>query len=150
MERRHEEEWARIAWEGDYTFQDVFSMTSLVKSVKFFPWCISTSIPLHHKDYALAATEWQGKTTLATVDVTKLQESSAQGLSSSPTHSIKTLPAAIPVLLDLPFEGTPSMCTHSSSPLLALHRKRGTTFLVGHLPINIGREPWSKNCWSFW
>ena len=30
MERRHEQKWARMAWEGDYIFQEVFSMTSLL------------------------------------------------------------------------------------------------------------------------
>ena len=57
MERSHEQEWARIAQEGYYTFQEVFSMTSLAESVKLFPWCISTGIPLHHMDDAFAATE---------------------------------------------------------------------------------------------
>ena len=52
MERRHEQEWARMAWEGDYTFQEVFSMTS---SVKLLPWCISSGIPLGYMDDVLAA-----------------------------------------------------------------------------------------------
>ena len=50
MERRHEQEWARMANKGDTTFQEVFSMTSSAHSVKLLPWCISTSIPLHHMD----------------------------------------------------------------------------------------------------
>ena len=35
-----------MAQEGDSTFPEVFSMTSLANSVKFLPWCISFSIPL--------------------------------------------------------------------------------------------------------
>ena len=58
MERRHEQEQARMDWEGDYTFQEVFSMTSSAESVKLLLWCISTTdIPFHHMDDALAATE---------------------------------------------------------------------------------------------
>ena len=44
MERRHEQEWARMAQEGDHTFQEVSSMTSLPESVKLLPWCISAGI----------------------------------------------------------------------------------------------------------
>ena len=57
MERRHEQEWARMAWEGDCTFQEVFSMSSLADSVKLLPWCISTSIPHCHMDDTLVATK---------------------------------------------------------------------------------------------
>ena len=56
-ERRHEQEWARMAWEGDYTFQEVFLMTILAESMKLLPWCISASIPLHHMDDTLVATK---------------------------------------------------------------------------------------------
>ena len=103
---RNGQEWSI---KGDYTFQEMFSMTSLADSVKLLPWCISTGIPLCHMDDALVATEWQGKTALATAGATEPEEPSALGLSSSPAHSSKTPPHAIPVLLDLPFEGTPSM-----------------------------------------
>ena len=57
IERRHEQEWARMAWEGDYTFQEVFSMTSSAESVKLLPWCVSTSVPLHHMEDTLVAAE---------------------------------------------------------------------------------------------
>ena len=46
-----------MAWEGDYTFPEVFSMTSSAHSVKSLPWCIPTNIPFHHMDDALVATE---------------------------------------------------------------------------------------------
>ena len=55
MERRHEQEWARMVQEGDYTFHKVFSMTSWAKSVKLLPWCISTGTPLCHMDDELVA-----------------------------------------------------------------------------------------------
>ena len=87
MERRHEQEQARMAQEGDYTFQEVFSMTSLADSVNLLPWCVSSSIPLHHTDDMLVAAEQQGKTTLATAAAPKLEEPSAPGLSSSPACS---------------------------------------------------------------
>ena len=109
MERRHEQEWARMAQEGDHTFQEVFSMTSLAKSVKLLPWCISTSIPLCHMDDALVAAKQQGKTAPTTVGATKLEEPSAPGLSSSPATSLESLPPAIPLLLDLLFEDISSM-----------------------------------------
>ena len=57
MDRRHEQEWARMAWEGDNTFQEVSSMTSLADSIKLLHWCISNGVPLCHMDDALAATE---------------------------------------------------------------------------------------------
>ena len=57
MESRHEQEWARMAWERDYTFQEVFPMTSLANSVKLLPWHVSTSIPLCHMDDTLTVTE---------------------------------------------------------------------------------------------
>ena len=107
--RKIKMEWVRKAWKGDYTFQEMFSMTSSAESVKLFPWCISTGVPICHIDDALAATKQQGKTTLATLDAIEPEEPSAPGLSSSPTHSIETPPPAIPLLLDLPFESTPSM-----------------------------------------
>ena len=66
MKRRHEQEWVRMAWEGDYIFQEVFSMTGLAESVNLLPWCISTGVPLCHMDDALAAAEQQGNTTQAT------------------------------------------------------------------------------------
>ena len=37
MERRHVQEWVRMAQEGESTFQEVFSMTSLANSVKLLP-----------------------------------------------------------------------------------------------------------------
>ena len=37
MERIHKQERARMGQEGDSTFQDVFSMTSLANSVKLLP-----------------------------------------------------------------------------------------------------------------
>ena len=57
MERRHEQDWARMTWEGDYTFQEEFSMTYLANFVKLLPWCISTGIPLCHMDDVLATAE---------------------------------------------------------------------------------------------
>ena len=108
MERRHEQEWARMAWEGDYTFQEVFLMTSLADSVKLLPWSISSGVPLDYMDDALAATMQQGETCLSHCRVPKLEEPSAPGLSSSPACSTET-PPTIPLLPDLPFEGTPSM-----------------------------------------
>ena len=47
----------RQEWPGKETLplQEVFSMTSLADSVKLLPWCISSGIPLHHMDNALAA-----------------------------------------------------------------------------------------------
>ena len=108
MERRHKQEWARMALKEDCTFQEVFSMVSLAKSVKLLPWCFSTSTPIHHMDDELAATKQQSKTAPATADVTELEEPSAPGLSSSSTCSTET-PPAIPLLPDLPLEGTPSM-----------------------------------------
>ena len=98
-----------MAQKGDYTFQEVFSMTSLAKSVKVLPWCISTGVPLCHIDDALAASKQQGKTALATASVTESEEPPTPGLSSSPAQSSETLPPAKPLLPDLPFEGTPSM-----------------------------------------
>ena len=47
-----------MVWEGDHTFQEVFSMTSSADSVKLLPWCISTGFPLCHMDDALAAAKW--------------------------------------------------------------------------------------------
>ena len=78
--RRHEQEWARMAWEGDCTFQEVFSMASSTESVKLLPWCFSTSDPFCHMDGMLAATESQSKTTPANVEVTELEEPTALGL----------------------------------------------------------------------
>ena len=57
MERRHEQEQAGMAQEGDYTFQEVFLMTSLAGSVKLLPWCVSTGSPLCHMDEALVVAE---------------------------------------------------------------------------------------------
>ena len=53
MERRHEQEWARMAQEGDCTLQEVFSMVSLAESVKLLPWCFSTGAP-----FAIWMTHW--------------------------------------------------------------------------------------------
>ena len=43
--RRHEQEWTRMTQEGDYTFQEVFLMTSSAESVMLLLWCIFTNIP---------------------------------------------------------------------------------------------------------
>ena len=91
-------------------------------------------------DDMLAPAEQQGKTALAIVDVTELEEPSASWLSSSPTHSIKTPPPAIPLLLDLPFEGTPSMGHPFFESLAGPLQKKGTAPLAGHLAIVMARE----------
>ena len=109
MERKYEQEWARMTREGVHTFQEVFSMTGLAESIKLLPWCISTGIPLCHMGDALMATEQQGKTAPATADANGPEEPSAPGLSSSPACSLETLPPAIPFPPDLPFEGAPSV-----------------------------------------
>ena len=109
MERRHEQEQTRMTQEGAYTFQEVFSMTSLAITVMLLPWWVSAGIHLQHMDVTLVVTEQQGETSLITVGVTDPEELCAPGLSSSPTHSIETLLPAIPLLPDLPFEGNPSM-----------------------------------------
>ena len=59
MERRHEQKQAWIAQDGDATFQEVFSMTSLADSVKSLPWCISSGILLCHMDDTLVAVTWE-------------------------------------------------------------------------------------------
>ena len=87
MERRHEQEWLIMAQEGDYTFQEVFLMTSLANSLKLWPWCISSGIPLGYIDDALVATMQQGTTASATAGTPKPEEPSAPGLSSSPAYS---------------------------------------------------------------
>ena len=140
MKRRQEQEWARIDQEGDYTFQEVFSMISLANSIKFLPWCISTSVPLHHMDDTLVTTEQQGETTLANPGVLEPGEPSIPGLWSSPAHPTET-PPVIPLLPDLPFEANPFVDAHSFSPLQAPHRKKGTTLLAGHSAIIMAREP---------
>ena len=56
-------------------------------------------------DDALVATEWQGETTTANAGVTEPKEPSTPGLSRSPACSTET-PPIIPLLPDLPFEGT--------------------------------------------
>ena len=90
MERRHEQEWARMAWEGDYTFQEVFLMTNLANSVKISHWCVSTGVPLVYIDDALVATKQQGKTTPAATGMPKPEIPSAPGLSSSPVCPTET------------------------------------------------------------
>ena len=57
MERNHEQEWARMAQEGECTFQEIFSMASLAESVKLLPWCFSTGAPLYYMDDTLAVTK---------------------------------------------------------------------------------------------
>ena len=140
-ERRHKEEEARMAKEGDCTFQEVFSVVSLAESVKLLPWCFSTGTPLCLMDDALAATEQQSKTALATVDATDLKELTVLGLSSNPTHSPKTPPPAIHLLPDLPFECTLPWGIHSLSPLPASPSKSRATFPAIHLVIVTRREP---------
>ena len=80
-------------------FSQVCNVVSLVL---FYQW------PLCHMDDALTAAKWHSETAAGTVDTAKPEEPSAPGLSSNPTQSPKT-PPAIPILPDLPFEGTPSM-----------------------------------------
>ena len=91
MEKRHEQEWARMANKGDATFQEVFSMTSLANSVKLLPWCNSSGIPFGYMDDALVATTWQGKAAPATTAMPKPEKPSAPGLSSNPAHSTEIL-----------------------------------------------------------
>ena len=46
LARKLEQKQARMAQEGNTTFQEVFSMTSLADSVKLLLWCISSSVSI--------------------------------------------------------------------------------------------------------
>ena len=75
-------------------------------------------------DDALAAAMQQGKTALATAGMPELEEPPTPGLSSNPACSTE-IPPTIPLLLDLPFEGTPSMgCSFFESLAGPLQKKR--------------------------
>ena len=124
MDRRHEQEWLRMAPEGNYTFQEIFLMTSLSNSVKLLPWCISSAVPLGYMDDMLVPAMQKDETAPATLGMPEPEEPPAPGLSSSPAHPTE-IPPAIPLLLDLPFEGTPSMgCSFFKSLASPSQKKR--------------------------
>ena len=85
-------------------FNGQFGLVCKVVALVFIYWH-----PPWPYDDALAATKWQSETTPATVDAADQEELTVPGLLSDPTHSPKTPSTAIPLLLDLPFEGTLSM-----------------------------------------
>ena len=104
--------------------------------------------PLHHMDDALVATEQQSETNPATADVTKPEEPSTPGLPSSTTCSPKTLPPVTPLLLDLPFEGTPSMGHPFFESLARPSQQKWAALLVAHSVIIMRREPgWIPQRW---
>ena len=72
MERRHEQEWARMDWEGAFTYQEIFSMFSLADSVKLCPaaflpvtplpygWCISSDWVADQNHSSYCGCDWAG------------------------------------------------------------------------------------------
>ena len=143
MERRHEKEWARMAWEGDHTFQEVFSMTSLAKSVKLLPWCISTGIPL-----AIWMMHWWPPSNRAKPPQPLLVQLSWRNqllYGFQPVLLTHLKLCLLPYLFHWIFllRAPLPWGNHPFSPLQALCRKRGTTPLVGHLALIMAREPGS-------
>ena len=120
--RKHKQKWARMAQEGNATFQEVFPMTSLADSIKLIPWCISSTIPFSYMGNTLATTVWQGKNAPSTTAAHELEESTALRPTSSVAHLTKTLPV-ISLLSDLPFVATPPV-GHPFAEFLAISTQK--------------------------
>ena len=140
MERRHEQEWARMAWEGDHTFQEVFSMTSLGRSVKLLPGAFLLVSPLPY-GWHIGGHPVTGWNHPATPDVTKLRNHLLQG-SQAVLLAYEKL-YLLPYLFYWIFllRASLPLGAHSLSPLLALCRRKGTALLADHLALIIAREP---------
>ena len=92
LERKHKRQQARMVHEGHTAFQGFFLMTNLANPVKLLPWCISSSVPLHYLDEALASTLWQGRDAQTTTAAPGKEEPPTPGPSHSPTHLTETPP----------------------------------------------------------
>ena len=95
-----------MAEEADATFQEVFSQTSSTKLVKLLPWCISSAIPLHYLNEALAMTVQQKEDIPVTTTAPELEGSQILAPSDSPAHQTGTPSLPVPFLLDIPVVGT--------------------------------------------
>ena len=99
--QKHEQKGAKMAQEGNASFQEVFTMASMAESVKLLPWCVSSVAP-------------------------RPQEPPALGPSSSPGHLSETPPAVIPLLPDLLFMGTsPVLCLFAEFLAIYTQKKWG-------------------------
>ena len=105
--RKHERWWEQMAEEADVIVQEVCSQVSSTNSMKLLPWCISSAVPLHYMNKALATAAQQEEDVPATITVPKSEGSQALHPSDSPNCQTGTPPLPLLPFLDIHFVCTP-------------------------------------------
>ena len=102
---------------------------------------ISSMVPSHYISEVLVTATQLSENAPATTAVPKPEEAPTLVPFNSPAHLSETPPPIIPLLLDLPFMGTPPVWCPFADFLAISTQKSRTTLLVVHLTIIATRGP---------
>ena len=105
--KKHEEKQVEMATKGDVIFQEIFSMTDPMVSIKLLPSCSSLAVPFCHIHKMLTTAMQWGEDLATTTAASNSEVSLVPVFTSSPVHPGGTPPPLIPLLLDFPLNGTP-------------------------------------------
>ena len=92
--------------EEDVICQEVFSMAGATDLIKLLPWCLANALLFCYMSEVMAMAIQQDEDIQTTTTVPQPEGSPALGCWSSPAHPTGTPPPLVPLLPDIPFEGT--------------------------------------------